>query len=352
MKPKLFIFNLVVGLTFFPTVFALGQNTNIDRENALALEIRESRKNIDTFQAFGVRTQEGPLFDPGAIKQGEATSWSKQKFVYLSFQGINGRISERKFDAEVLNKSDRLTPEFYASTSTDSIFYGDAGFHLVTIMPGGRYVNEDVATSIAFPVQTIGFWVSEEKKWPDELLESGRYQVVGKRRSAEYSTVIDIKGATVDNHPTRFTVAPEFGYRVIEAETQDENSVYRSELKSLIKINGTWCPKRFTRTVQSLKGYSPSIQDYYLDKIIVNKAVKSDILFNAVAGDHNENFRSKNSSYTLPDGSRKYVTLSNDNQSLFSLVKGWLYIASVTTLLVLTVGAFIKWKRKQLSKQG
>ena len=31
---------------------------------------------------------------------------------------------------------------------------------------------------------------------------------------------------------------------------------------------------------------------------------------------------------------------------------GWLYMASVTTLLVLTVGAYVKWKRNQLSKSA
>jgi hypothetical protein len=80
----------------------------------------------------------------------------------------------------------------------------------------------------------------------------------------------------------------------------------------------------------------------------LNDVKEKDVRFQEVIGDHNHDLDNNRHSYTLGDHQRKYVTATSGSST--EMVQGWLYTSSITVLLVLTVGAYVKWKRNQLAK--
>ena len=344
---------LLISL-FVAPIGASSQNAEQNSIQALAKKIRDSRKSLASFQAFGTKSQGGSYFEPVALKPGEnsRTDYSKKYYVYIGFEGIDGRLSTRKFSEEDEKKPERFTVAYYSTLDSKTTCYGNAGLHLVRPLHGGRYVNELGGTSIAFPVQTIGFWVSEEKKWPDELLETGRYRIVGEKVNEKFRREIEIVGKTEDNRDVRFTLAPDFGYRVIKSVTEVANVRYETTLGELIQTNSIWCPKHFTRIVTPKDGSAPSSETYEFEKILVNKSGENDIRFIARTGDHNHELPSDQHSYTLGDGSRKYVVRTEDEQSPSYFLKGWLYIGGLSTLLTVVLLSYIKWRMKQRSKSA
>ena len=350
---KLVFIQRIILLSLIATPFgASAQNIEEHAVRSLAKNIRDSRKSLESFQAYGIKSQEGSYFEPDtpSSTQSQGTDYSENYDAYVGFEGIDGRISLRKFSKGEVEKPERFTVSNFSSKESKTTCYGTSGLHLVRPLNGGRYVNEFGGTSIAFPVQTIGFWVSEEKKWPDELLESGRYRIVGERISEKFRREIDIVGKTKDNYAVSFTLAPDFGYRIIKSATEVENVRYETKLDDVVQVDKIWCPKKFRRTVLPKDGSTPSSEIYEFEKIFVNKSGAGDIRFKAQSGDHNHEVASNRHSYTLGDGSRKYIALTENEQSPLTFLRGWLYIGGLSTLLTVIVLGYMQWKRKQLSK--
>ena len=321
----------------------------------LIAKIRSDRSTINSFQAFGVREQHGFYYEPRSeegIRKNDRTDFNPMKFVYVAFNRDQVRVSEHPYSEEDTHKTDYKKPKYFSSLDTKSVYYEKSGFHNVRPLKGGRYVMESAKTTLADPPQNLGFWVPEELKWPDELLETGRYKLESEKSDLTYGRVLQFVGNKDSQTVVRFTLAPNFNYRVVESTVTDSESTNNSKLSKMKQVKGVWCPMVVLRQISIKAHPEPSTEQWTFNTISLNEANEEDVRFKAIVGDNNHDIDKNLHSYTLGEGERKYVTPTNEIQSPLDMLKGWLFTGSIATLLVLTVGAYVKWKRNQLSKSA
>ena len=331
---------------------SMGQERPPTEVSAIIKQLGAEKNKVGSFQAFGVRVQSGPYFTPDVpMKDGKPirNDYSPTKLVYIAFHQDHVRISERNYSDTDATKEDPHSQAFFSAQGGKNIYHDKSGFHNVYIMGGGRYVYESARITLATPPQTLGFCVPEEFKWPDELLSSGRYHVVGERSTAKFGRVIEIEGKKDNDTTIRFSVAPERSCRIVESQSIHDGRTIQTTLGNVVKVDGVWVPSEIVRVITHKDTAVPSTETWTFDKVSVNDVKQSDVQFHPTIGDHNHNLDNEQHSYTIGDNQRKYV--EQTVQSPYDLAKGWLYMASVSTLLVLTVAGYVKWKRKQLSKQ-
>ena len=151
-----------------------------------------------------------------------------------------------------------------------------------------------------------------------------------------------------------FRLAPNFGYRVVDSKEYDTNGSIRNDT-SIVKMSltdGQWLPDETEKRYYSNESGITKIEQVktyrYLNKSM-NDVSDEQIAVSLASGDHMKDLPT-NLTYLIGANSEKILLDTPNSNTLSKLWLGWLYMASVTTLLVLTVGAYIRWKRNQLSK--
>ena len=163
---------------------------------------------------------------------------------------------------------------------------------------------------------------------------------------------VTVQDASKDENLT-FYFAPKNGWLCVKLEVSDSSQKFKivNETLRAKQFGDIWLPMLCRRgSVDHMEDALPdhegtwlSVEKYQLDNI-------SDDLFTFKPRPGNLLKRESEIYRISPSGSEEVVRQIASRNRGYSPF-GWLYMASVTSLLVLTIGAFVKWKRKQLAKR-
>ncbi len=191
--------------------------------------------------------------------------------------------------------------------------------------------------------------------WMDEHLSKSGLQYVGPENDPDFGLVHHVMSRE-NNTEFHHFLSPKYDWLNIRTEYGD----VRSNNRFFFKVNKVERHANHWLPVSSVMKYGDKNTNGIPAKYQVDM---TDVAYNFEPVD-DSHFKVELSRGTLigkeqkiyrvgPDNTQQLVVDKSDNKPQnHADLWGWLYMASVTTLLVLTVGAYLKWKRKQLSRSA
>ncbi len=348
----------------------------INHEQLALDEISKSNLGLKSWKSSGILTQEvSEEFktkvqrDTQIISKRSGDSKNRHTNTVYSFDHPTQFITAQKGDVTLYaerkitdgNDSDTIklpandkTLALIKHEGTCSVTKGDVSFDLI----GDAKINSrrDLARKQPLPVATQGSQVEEIYATPAEAITKLGFRFVREEKCPVFNKVYVFAG-NIPNSPYQLTfdVAPEFGYKVVHSVMQSKENVKLKEFRmlSLQKIGNYWFPEKSQGTLYlPVLSSAPSLtKNYRFYNITVNDVTDEFLGVKLNPGDYKWDEKTNSTWKAGPNGEMIYQDESGKN-SPKHMWPGWLYMASVTSLLVLTVGAYVKWKRKQLSKQA
>jgi hypothetical protein len=206
-------------------------------------------------------------------------------------------------------------------------------------------------------VLSFGYQVEgvHSSPWIGDLLQAGTFQLLGIEESARsrFGTLCLVRGVLNDDEIT-FWFAPKFGFIAVRTEVRPTSEKgYRStyEIMELLRVNDLWFAKKAVRKMS----FYPSGKLHLRYKINVD-----DVTLNSVPDATFElNLPPRRTLYDQ-DKDVRYIIGANGEQSedqvytnsrrfSLSLMRNWLFIASLTSLLILGMRATVQWHQRHRS---
>ncbi len=322
--------------------------SDVFNTNDFVSKIHEARKKLDTMKV------EGNFYASINGKKGEIfyflNSLKDEKELY-----IETKISPELLQSQgksFLSDDIEYTEKLIFDGRDTYMFAPRAGFQ--SNKPSQISV---VHRFISFTgIRELGFTSNFISGSIENALQSGKFVLDSVRMNRKYGLIHDFVGK-IDSTLVKFSVSSTYGYLVVDSSQEFTangklilNSFHIDEVKN---FKGGWVPTAVTlnygemasgtNMIHSQRFYSFSKFDMdSVENAIFEPKVSTHAIF---ADDTNETMW-----HQSPTNEKVYIASNKHHQKVMYF--GWLYMASVSSLLVLTVGAYVKWKRKQLSKQA
>ncbi len=203
---------------------------------------------------------------------------------------------------------------------------------------------------------SISFHLLGKNITPLEAITRYRYKYTGQKEDPKFGALLAFTGKNPDNgDQINFYLAPKYDYRIVSCSSEGlgGKSSWVQEVKSMSQTKGHWLPdecevktfsfERGTLTLDITKTYKflhKSVNDVE-DELFMVKLSEGDIQRDMATGVVN----------VIGAKGKKLAIDTTSTPAKNIMGWGWLYMLSVTTLLIATVGAYVRWKRNQLSKQ-
>jgi len=210
-------------------------------------------------------------------------------------------------------------------------------------------------SGIYIPVANDGLRVYHLNKTPYEAISKFGFRLVSEQSDGKYGKLLVFEGNSQNGRDTvRFHIAPQFGYRVVYSERLLKNNVLSDayRITSLINVNEYWLPAEIQHNyyVQPIDNTTPDKTIVYqMANHTVNDVPDAILKLELKPGDYEWNEKD-NSIYKLGANGERIFQDDTKANSPRAMLPGWLYMASVTSLLVLTILAYVRWKSKQWSE--
>ena len=228
--------------------------------------------------------------------------------------------------------------------------------HLGTEGDEKNQIVESSTTSITGPTPleygylTNTDWIKDVVNSPTKIIE-----VNGSQNDDRYGTIVPVNvWDKNENVNLKLYLVPLKGWLCVKLEVSDSSKKFKIINETLVvkKFGGLWLPTLCRRgsvenmndTLKESDGIWLKVEKYKFDDI-------GDDLFTFTPKPGNLLKRNNDIFKISPMGTELLVPRPTSSNRGYNPI-GWLYMASVTTLLVLTVGAYVKWKRNQLSKSA
>ena len=195
-----------------------------------------------------------------------------------------------------------------------------------------------------------GFQDWHTNRLPSELIRSGQYRFDHSERDTNYGTV-SCFSYQHDGQPAKVWLAPQRDGLIVRDEYEEGKNKVTFEISDMQQWKGAWAPKQVTQLIYSKQDGSLSTKiDIGFDEMRLNELHEDDFVYKFKPG-YEFTDAPTNVFWHLGPHNEKIYDDRTVQRHLATMELGWLYMASVTTLLVLTVGAYVRWKQKQWAKQ-
>ena len=186
-----------------------------------------------------------------------------------------------------------------------------------------------------------------------QLLQSGDYKYVHTVQDDKYGPVAVYSRQADHDRTYTLSFSLRYSYTIVRSEIRNTRFRRTYDVEDVQQIGNLYFPKVvsvehvllepngtssvFTTEVTSLDTVSFEAPDASLfDMHLKPKDIVKDNMTGEI--------------WTVGPHGEKIHNMEKSTVSQNTMYFGWLYMASITTLLVLTVGAYIRWKRKQLAE--
>ena len=266
----------------------------------------------------------------------------------------------REFEESPADKQGGGATYKLLSRTTTNIFDGKDGYTML----GSTYSSHDkkiVQGNIEhwaanyFSPLDLGY--KADTHWLAEELKSGMFRYVDASEDPAFGTLLHFTGEEHSGNQYSVWVAPQFGYLAVRVRDDIAmHGVKRAlvcETKQIVHKGEVWFPVQgLTRVLDTKDGSETLISEEMLTVTALKLNEVPDSLF---VPDIPVGAAMKDGATNLywrvgANGERIYVDITGKGNAT-NYLTGWLFMASITSLLVLTVLAYVRWKRKQWAKQ-
>ena len=256
--------------------------------------------------------------------------------------------SEKKIN----DPADKATLNKITKEGTCSLTKGGKSFEFIGDREGK--LRRDLAKSQPQMGSTDGLYVQPIGITPTEAITKLGFQYVREESNPKYGKVYVFEGKTLQYPSTiAFDIAPEFGFRIVHSVMTSPKGEKLREYHAVTisKVQGYWLPEEseYDTYVPLLKTNPSIVKTYRFMNRTVNDVTDDFLGVKLDPGDYKWDEKTNSTWKAGAKGEMIYQDYSVKN-SPKTTTSGWLYMATVGTLLVLTIGAYIWWKRNQLSK--
>ncbi len=283
-----------------------------------------------------------------ALRHAQRTSAVSQRMeVSYSCKGREYRWNEQP-DGRGQNRGDTL----FDGKSTYRVWYyrdPDTGPPRVeAATKTGRQVGT-LPHVLSFGYQVEGM----QTPWIGDLLQRNAFQLLGTEESAKFGSLCRVRGVSND-HEITFWFAPRYGFLAVRTEVRPRNGKGYGETYEIMELkraSDLWFAQRAVRKAFFFPaGDLDSRYVINVGDIALNSVPDSVFKLNLPAG-HKIYDQDKDVLYTLGAAGEKTEdqTYTNSRRFSLALMKNWLFIASLTSLLVLCMRASIQWQQRRMS---
>jgi len=254
-------------------------------------------------------------------------------------------------------KSSELSPEEQNKLREEllnvepKVYDGKTSYFLSVRAHAKTVLMKPDSKSSLFGESRAGFRSNFASQPLDALLTDRGYIIAGHELDARFGNLVHLRGTTDEGQVTNLWLAIERDYLIVKEDMLGQGrSVF--EVEQAEQTHGVWVPKVYTFSVYSTANstVSPLLRNTTTyNHISINDVPEKVCMVTLNQGDKVNDMNTGQWWTVGQNGERLYEKPSSESQT--SMVPGWLYMASVTTLLVLTVLAYVRWKRKQWSRQ-
>jgi|GEM_PF-4516048 len=211
-------------------------------------------------------------------------------------------------------------------------------------------ISELQRVLFCYPIENSYF--SDKKIF--QLMDGSSFKYKGESNSLSFGKLVDFSYSHKQGNFTTVMIlsfALKYGYTLVKLETNNSKNQLFYEVLRLGQQNNIYTPIEYEKgwnAIEQGKAIPVKKERYKFDEITFDNV--EDTLFNAnlKLGDNVLEIPSNSRWTEGENGERIYRKGSAAQQNMMSW--GWLFMASVTTLLVMTVLAYVRWKSKQWSK--
>ena len=174
--------------------------------------------------------------------------------------------------------------------------------------------------------------------------------VVGNEPDARFGTLVHLRSNDNANH--ELWIAPDRSFLIVKEVAREYQYTKITELLDAELVKGIWMPKEIL-----FKNYSNQLDEnsviqkntIYYDRVTINDVPDNlfDVKFEV--GDRVSDMLT-GAWWKIGKGGERLYESDDSKSRQRTMPFGWLYMASVTTLLLLTVAAYVRWKRKPWTK--
>ena len=213
-------------------------------------------------------------------------------------------------------------------------------------LPTPRYV----------PGASISFHLLDLNVTASDAISNLGFKFAGEKQDSKFGKLLIYQGENArTGAKITFHVAPQYDYRITfcTEEPLDGSSMWEQSIVSLSQLGSFWLPDEAVE-----KSFADEDGKFVLDSTktykFIHKSVNDvdeDLMdVKLSTGDIERNLDTNKVNVISAKGKKIEIdTTSKYAKNVMGW--GWLYMLSVSTLLIGTVGAYVKWKRNQLSKQ-
>ena len=212
-----------------------------------------------------------------------------------------------------------------------------------------------MTANTVLPPNSISFYVPSTGLTPQEAIVDHGFRFLREDTNPKFGKVLVFHGEHPMPqlaYPITFHLAPAFGYRVVYATMEQPKEQTRSvwTVNSLVNIHGYWLPEASEESLQSTKAgvTEPElVTTYKFFNHSVNDVTDAMLEITPKSGDY-EWHQKNNTSYKVGANGERIFLNTDPTNSAKAMWPGWLFTASLTSLLVLTIVAYVRWKQQQL----
>jgi len=341
-----------------------------ETEQRIVQELEKSQQGLNSWKCTGVTTfqvsqqfrdkllagMKKMIAKNGQNEQIGEFNFDKPKVFFAAMQGERMLYSEKNLTVSLATftppASDVKILNNLVSTGQTHVHERGRNYRVDGERRGLTFSN--AASSYILPVPSIGFYVPFTNLTPRELILNHGFRLVREATNQKFGKVLIFRGErplSELSYPITFHLAPEFGYRVVYSILENKKAHKQNVhlIKSLVNIQGHWLPEESEDRNQS---DDPSVTEPELVTLrkfanhSVNDIIDAMLEVKPASGDHEWNEKD-NTGYKFGANGEKIFLDNSTVPRPRKILPIWLYPASITTLLILTILAYIRWKRKQ-----
>jgi len=359
MRPTLHL-TLISLLVGTPAVQA--QSAIVVPEILKAVDQYPRRLQSARAEGVAVVTMTKALFQ---FTRDKGTPQTTRQPVVWAFKGDKRyRRTVERFDP----KKSKATYRLITRTRTE-LFDGRHQYILVASQYTGQK-NEIVQGTLfahpmtSVPILSIGYKVFGQ--WVCDILRDTECRLDGTEHHPDFGTLyrfsVEKKSgllSRISNHgdtaeQVRFWLAPKYGFLAVRSESEVKSAARAVHQRLVLRMvraerrGSIWFPVEGLREWYSIAGSKEALLSQ--DRLIVNRFELNNVpdsLFrpNLKTGYYIRDNATSKQWKIGPNGERIYI--QGRRQPISVLPGGWLFVASMTSLLALAMGAFLRWRRRR-----
>lgn len=232
--------------------------------------------------------------------------------------------------------------------------------YIVSVSPNGKQgANLNSGTkSTSWLYQTL-FWSPVGGKGTEggrgrsigEVIKQHIFEYADTAQDSEYGQLVHFKRSQ-DGYQYGFWLSVKHDYMLVRATAIYPLAREDYQVKAVKQIEGVWVPMEVVNSNFETRDGIETLADtrtHLIKKMKFNAVNNAQFVSGLKAGDSVKDAATNQLWQIGQNGERMYEDITGKEP--VSMIPGWLYMASVATLLVLTVLAYVRWKRKQWSRQ-